>query len=267
MRRSALPVLVIACVVVAAVLAWMVVARMFHPAPSDDTSGPTVAETRTPGKFSKIDVSGNAILELVQADRFEVIVEVAEGDQDRVRTVVEGSTLTIVSGARDGWRPFHGVRRTPRIIVTAPTLEAIASAGKTRISAPSLVVPALRIAASGATTIRIDDLKADSLRIAGSGAVKADLAGKVTDLTVSLSGAGDIRAPRLAAETANVSVAGAGNVVVFAEKSLRVSLSGAGNVEYLGNPEVKQSVSGLGRVKRRDSDATRARTWYQVALA
>ena len=89
----------------------------------------------------------------------------------------------------------------------------------------------------------------------------------MTDLTVSLSGAGDIRAPRLASESAKVTVAGAGNVVVYAEKSLRVSLSGAGNVEYLGNPEVKQSVSGLGRVKRRDADATRARSRYHVALA
>jgi Putative auto-transporter adhesin, head GIN domain len=267
MRRSALPVLLIACTIVAAVLAWLVVQRMFRAGPSDEASGPAVAETRALGAFSKIDVSGNAEIELVQGDRHEVVVEAAAGDQDRIRTEVDGVTLRIVTGKRHGWRAFEGPVRTPRIVVRAPTFESIAAAGAIRISSPSLNVASLRIAAAGTTTLRFDSLKADSLRIAGSGAVKADLAGKVTDLAISLSGAGAIRAPQLVSETAKVSVAGAGVVVVNAEKSLRVSLSGAGSVEYLGNPEVKQSVSGLGRVKRRDADTAPTRTRFQVALA
>jgi len=129
-------------------------------------------------------------------------------------------------------------------------------------------VPALRIAASGATNVKIDALKTDALRFAGSGAVKAELAGQASDLTLSLSGAGDVRAAQLLSEAAKVSVSGAGKVVVNASKTLRVSLSGAGSVEYLGNPEVKQSVSGIGRVKRRDGgDSAPAKTVLQVALA
>ena len=57
MRRSALPILIIACVVVAAVLAWLVLQRVF-PHGSTEASGPVVTEIRTPGEFSKVDASG-----------------------------------------------------------------------------------------------------------------------------------------------------------------------------------------------------------------
>lgn len=267
MRRSALPLVVVACVIVAAVLAWLVVQRMFR-ASADEPAGPAVAETRTPGEFTKIDVSGHMDVEIVQGDRHEVVVEASAGDQRRITTEVAGGTLRITTSKAHGWRAMHGADRVPRVVVRAPAIESIALAGAVRLTSPSLTVPSLRIAASGTTSIRMDALKADSLRLAGSGAVKAELAGQVTDQSISLSGAGVVRAPQLASENAKVSVSGAGSVIVNAAKTLRVSLSGAGSVEYLGNPEVKQSVSGLGRVKRRDAaDPGNTHTRLQVAAA
>jgi hypothetical protein len=266
MRRSALPILIVACVVVAAVLAWIVTQRLFRPTAEED-AGPVTSELRTPGEFTKVDVTGHADIELVQGPRHEVAVEASPGAQEGIRTVVEGSTLRVTTHARGGWRPFHGPTRVPHIVITAPTFEAVALTGNQRLRAGALDVPALRIAAAGAANVKIDALKTDALRIAGSGAVKADLAGAANDLTISLSGAGDVQAARLVSETAKVSVSGAGKVVVNAAKTLRVSLSGAGSVEYLGNPEIKQSVSGLGRVKRREGEPGPARTQLRVALA
>jgi hypothetical protein len=265
MRRSALPILIVACTVVAAVLAWLVVQRMFQPSAESEASGPVTSELRTPGEFTKVNVSGRAEVELVQGPRHEVTVEATPGQQDRVRTRVDGDTLMVSTDGHGGWRAFHRSARTPRIVITSPTLEVVATAGAVRLKAATLDVPALRIAASGATHVTIGALKTETLRFAGSGAVKADLAGVATDLTVSLSGAGDVQAARLASETGKVTVSGAGKVVVNAAKTLRVSLSGAGSVEYLGNPEIKQSVSGIGRVKRREGDAAPARTRLQVA--
>jgi hypothetical protein len=252
MRRSALPILVVACAIVAAVLAWLVVKKIFASSPEYSDEGPVASEIRTPGAFTKIDASGHMEIELVQGPRHEVTVEASPGDQDRIRTRVDGRTLEISADGRSGWRPLRASGRLPRIVVTAPNFESIASAGTIRIKAGALDVPSLRLAGSGATTVRIEKLTTDSLRIAGSGALKAELAGKARELTISLSGAGDVRAGELVTEDGKVSVAGAGSVVVNAEKTLRVSLSGAGTVEYYGNPELKQSVSGLGRIKRRD---------------
>jgi adhesin HecA-like repeat protein len=79
--------------------------------------------------------------------------------------------------------------------VTAPSIESIVADGAVAFSADRLDVPALRIAASGAAKLRIDDLKAESLRLSGAGAVQVDVAGRVTEQSISLSGAGDYRAP------------------------------------------------------------------------
>ena len=46
-------------------------------------------------------------------------------------------------------------------------------------------------------------------------------------------------------------MAGAGQVVVRAEKTLKASISGAGSVEYIGDPQVTERISGAGRVRRR----------------
>jgi hypothetical protein len=50
-----------------------------------------------------------------------------------------------------------------------------------------------------------------------------------------------------------VSVAGAGQVVINAEKTLNATISGAGSVDYIGDPKVTERVSGAGRVRRRDA--------------
>ena len=267
MRRSALPIVIVACVVVAAVLAWLAVQRLFPPRESFDASGPAVSETRTPGEFRKVDAAGHMEIELVQGPRHEVVVEASPGQQEHIATRVKGETLKVAVD-RGGWRPFRGGGRTPKITIMAPTFESVAASGTIRVHATSLDVPSLRFAASGATSVRIEKLTTDSLRFAGSGAVKADLAGRAREFTVALSGAGDVRAGELASEDGKVSVSGAGLVVVNAQKTLRVSLSGAGAVEYFGNPELKQSISGMGRVKRRDGtpvNAPSSPSRFQVA--
>ena len=264
MRRAALPVLIIACVIVAAVLAWLVLQRVFRP-PSQAPGGSAVAEVLSPGPFSKLDVTGLASVEIVQGDRHEVRVEGGAG----VRARVEGDTLAISNRGGKIDLPLFGgePQARPRVVVTAPAIEAIAADGAIQLTARRLAMPSLRIGASGATKIRIDDLEVETLRLSGAGAVHVEIAGRARDQSISLSGAGDYRGARLKSETAKVSVAGAGRVVVNAAKSLNASLSGAGSVEYLGNPEVKQSVSGIGSIKRRETSAAPAPTALRLASA
>jgi len=267
MRRSALPVVIVACVVVAAVLAWIAVQRFFPRQESTEASGPVTSEIRTPGEFTKVDVSGHFDIEIVQGPKHEVTVEAPPDLLGNIRTSVSGPKLSIRM-ERSAWRPFQGASRVPKIVITAPTFDAIAATGTIKIASSALDVPSLRLAAAGATSVRFEKLHVDSLRLAGSGALKARFAGEARELTVSLSGAGDVRAAELVTEEAKVSVAGAGHVVVNAAKELRVSLSGAGSVEYFGNPEINKSISGIGSIKRRDgppanSPAEKAR--YEIA--
>ena len=223
---------ILAAIAIAVSLAWFYLVWSFRG------GGEAVIEDRALPPFSQIVIEGFADVAVVQGDSETVRVEAAQKQLAGVRARVSGGTLTITQGASRSWWSgfFGGGGRGARVRVTFRELEAIG--------------------ASGATSLKIDGLDAKELSVSGSGAMKVELAGRVAEQRVSISGAGDYRAADLASEDARVSVSGAGRVVVQVEKTLKIGLSGAGAVEYIGNPKVTQQISGAGRVKRRNaSDA------------
>ena len=147
MRRSALPVLIVACIIVATVLAWLFLQRVvFRPAPADDSGGPTVAETRTPGAFKRINATGLAKVERVQGERHEVLVEAPAGRVQRVQTRVEDGTLRITNRSGHVEVPLFGDGEhtaSPRIVVMAPSIESIAVNGAECLTETSAIDSAL----------------------------------------------------------------------------------------------------------------------------
>jgi hypothetical protein len=249
MRRSSLPWLVIASIAVSAILAWLSLTR----------GG--VAPVRAPASkhlelapFHELEVGGAADVVLVQGDREAIDVE-AEGRATVAADVAKGRLVVRSADRRRWWnRMFgHDGSQSPTITVHLRNLDALLLTGTVKVVAPQLKTSTLRIAASGGASLTIDDLRATTLRVDGSGALKAELAGRVDDEHVSISGAGSYHAERLQATNATVSVSGVGKVIVHAERTLRASISGAGLIEYVGDPEVTERVSGVGRVRRHES--------------
>jgi len=249
MRRTVLPLIILAAIAIAVAAAWFTLMR--GPGPG----AATTVRTHEIEPFHRLEVQGRAEVTLVQGTAETVSVEAAGRNQRGVRVRVADGTLVIDSSdARRWWSSLVGAGRSaapPRVTVTFKSLDAISLSGVVRLTASHVETPELLIAASGGSSVRIDDLQAKSLRIAGSGALKATLAGNVTEQNITISGAGDVRADRLVSQAATVTVSGAGSVVVNAQKRLRATISGAGNVEYYGDPQVTQRVSGVGGVKRR----------------
>lgn len=251
MLRSSLTWLILGAIVVSAALAWYTLNRGATVA----SGARAAASEHYPlAPFHDVEIGGTADVMLVQGGAEAIDVEAG------ARTVVDATVTDgrLVIHARDRrrwWNRLLGRRATesPSITVHLRTLDKLALTGNVRVSAPKLETKVLRIGASGGANLTIDDLQATSLRVDGSGALKAEIAGRVEDEHVSISGAVNYRAERLRATNATVSVSGVANVVVHAERTLRASISGAGLIEYVGDPEVIEHVSGMGRVKRRDS--------------
>jgi hypothetical protein len=254
MRRFALPVLILATVIVAAALAWFTLTR------GGGSGADVTKEGRPLDPFHRLEISGRADVTLVEGQSESVTVETAARGQPRVLARIENGTLMIDAGdsRRRWWNALIGRRAPatpPRISVAFKSLDAIALSGTVKLTADRISATDLRLAASGGSTVRLDDIDAQSIRIIGSGALKATLAGKVVEQKIEISGAGEIHADRLASQDAVVEVSGAGSIVVNVAKTLRATISGAGSVEYYGDPEVRQSISGVGRVKKRQSAA------------
>jgi hypothetical protein len=245
-QRSALPWLILGCVVVAALLAWWTLSRSFVG------EAPSQLEHRDLASFHALDVGGSARIELVQGDANAIDIE-ATPAQD-VRAHVTAGTLVVATRSHRGGFGFFRRKAppAPRVTVTFRTLDTMHLHGAVRVEASKLDLASLRITATGGSKLDIDDLRAKTLAISGSGALDARIGGEVQTQTVEISGAGSYDAERLRAQDATVQVSGVGNVVVNVEQTLDAEISGAGGVEYLGNPRVTQHVSGIGRVKRRE---------------
>jgi hypothetical protein len=256
MRRFSLPLVIVGSILIAALLTWVTLgATSFAGREEDrDRGRTTVAEGA--GPFKRIEVAGQAEVTLVQGATESVTIDNPSGKRSPVAVEVRNDTLHIAYTDR---RPWWGIlvgrnrSKSPEILVTFRDLDAIETAGAVKISAKSIHVPELRIEGAGGTTVRIDDLQTGRLRVSGSGAIRAEMSGRATEQTLSISGAGEYRGARLVSDVATVTVTGAGRVVVHAEKTLTATISGAGSVEYLGDPKVTERVSGAGSVRKRDA--------------
>ena len=124
-----------------------------------------------------------------------------------------------------------GLSKLPDITLwTSPAAErraAIVSFLPGSLDAAKLATPALTIDASGGSSLSIEGLEAKTLHVEGSGALQAEIAGRVEQEKVSISGAGSYRADRLRASDVKVSVSGVGNVLLHAGRTLPLPLQEA----------------------------------------
>jgi len=259
MRRYTLLFVILACIAVAALLTFLALSSArFHARPSRleiVAAASKDAVTQALPPFTRIEVAGTAEVVLVQGTGDSVALPANLPRRARLDATVRDGTLYIRAGdATRWWESLLGAsaRSTP-VVVTFRDLEAITAAGTVRLSAGTIKVSALRISGTGGTRVAIDDLTTGQLRLAGAGALKAELAGRADTQNVTISGAGDYRGGKLVSQDATVTVAGAGKVLVNAQKTLNVTLSGAGSVEYIGDPVVTKRVSGAGSVRQREA--------------
>ena len=263
MRRLTLPLVILGCIALAAFLTWIAVSSSFgRRVPAADARSaraPVETVTQALPPFRKLDISGSADVTLVQGDRESVTLPSVPRDEGTLTAEVRDGTLYIESTNHARWWDLvlgGGDSQAP-IVVTFQNLDDVAVAGTVRITAAKLRAETLHVAGAGGTSLRIDDLDVRDLKVSGAGALRADLAGKATDASITISGAGEFRGGKLVTQNASVTVAGAGKVTVNAEKTLKATISGAGSVDYLGDPKVTESVSGAGRVRKREAAATR----------
>jgi hypothetical protein len=104
----------------------------------------------------------------------------------------------------------------------------------------------LLILKTGTGSISIGALTATDLVVNADGTGNIELAGKVVNQELDLTGTGDYDAPDLESQTATVSVTGTGGVVIWVLDSLDVEITGISKLSYYGNPEVTQNITGTG---------------------
>ncbi len=192
----------------------------------DPIEGSGKLETRTLefGTFNKIVLGGAFDVEVAIGKTPKVEVTVDDNLWDNLEALVKDGTLDL------DWKKSCNPSDHCTVRITTAALE--------------------EFTLHGAGNVGITGLDGKSLifYLRGAGDVKLD--GKVQDLQIFLTGAGDCDARKLQAQDVAIVLSGVGNCEAFASASIDVQVTGVGNVTYWGSPEKKTiNVAGMGNVE------------------
>lgn len=215
-------------------------------------NGDVTTESREPGAFDAISLSGGFQVLVRQGAGTKVEVQADRNLLPYIETrVVEGSKgRTLEIGTKKG--VWLSTSNTPAFVIEMPTLRAVAVAGSGKVRVEAMKAAGVDASIAGSGDIRFDKLDAERLgmKVAGSGDIVA--IGRAGTAQVSIAGSGDVKAAELAAEEVKVSIAGSGDAQVNATRRLNVSIAGSGDVRYVGAPDISSSIAGSGKIRKLD---------------
>ncbi len=214
----------------------------------------TVREARPVASFTAIELRVPGTLHLRQGEEQSVEVEAPRAVLDQFDTAVENGTLELpVDKDSNVFERLFGDDRSSdaevNVYVTAPTIEALSVTGAGRIEGETPIegeALSLNVAGSGGMTLEVATAQLD-VDMAGSGA--STLRGRTRTFTINVAGSGDLEGRDLETETAEVRIAGSGDVMLHVTEELSASIFGSGDVRYRGEPAVSKNLVGSGGVR------------------
>ena len=134
------------------------------------------------------------------------------------------------------------------IYITMPKVEFLAISGSGEIRGETFFDPEdLTLRISGSGEMCLGVLTEDlDAKITGSGDM--ELEGTAEDFDLKITGSGDVDAFKLICENADIEITGSGDASVHVLEFLKVRISGSGDVFYKGFPELDIDISGSGDV-------------------
>ena len=209
--------------------------------------GSSVSRTYQIGAFDRIEVAGPYDVKVATGGSPGASATGGEKLLDETEVVVEGNVLKIRAKKKNGIRWNWGKRGKAEFTVTTAMLRGAGIAGSGGIAVDKVDGDFKGdVAGSGNLQLAAVNGGAVSLEIAGSGKISA--AGKARSTSIEIAGSGDVDASALVASTADVSIAGSGNVRANASDTADVSIAGSGNVNISGGAKCSVDKAGSGNV-------------------
>ena len=210
------------------------------------------SETREVSDFSGISSSGPFNVHVDINGTESLKIEGSADVISKIETEVENGNLNIkFKKQSDHW--MHNNYGRIDIYVTAKSLSSIANAGSGSIKVEGdLRGEDVSVSLSGSGDVSAA-IKSGKLQAAISGSGSIHLNGDAGEASIRISGSGSLIGKKLKTSSASVSIAGSGSAYVMAEKTISASIVGSGNVIYSGSASITNSRTiGSGRISKED---------------
>lgn len=209
-------------------------------------NGNIVEESRELSNFQSLVSAGSIDIKIIPGEAYGVKIVGDENVIPFVEAGVDGDALEVKF--KDG---VNILSSSVHVEVTAPFLNSIKTAGSGDITSEGTITnsKSIELSSAGSGDIRVA-LNSPAVKVRGAGSGDFVLSGQTRDLEYKGAGSCDFDSQNLLAENADVSVAGSGNIKVYASNTLKASITGSGNILYWGNPSLEGvNVAGSGKVK------------------
>jgi hypothetical protein len=144
-----------------------------------------------------------------------------------------------------------GRHKDIKVYITVPQISFLKVSGSGKITGNTdFEVDDLSLVISGSGDIDFGALNANRIDSDISGSGNLYLNGNCAEHLATISGSGRIRAYDMASVKANIRISGSGNAELSVADYLKAKVSGSGKVRYKGNPTVDVDISGSGKVER-----------------
>ena len=187
-------------------------------------NGKVVKQKREISNFSKIEISGSAIITCKAESETSLSVEAESNLMDMLKTQVKGNTLCIwVEGS-------------------------FSSNEKIKIACSTQTIKSIKV--SGSASLDVEDLSENEVDVRVSGSGSVDLEGDANTLNAQISGSGSVDCACFDTKNATLQVSGSGSIIARVKENLDASVSGSGRIKVKGSPsQTRISESGAGKVK------------------
>lgn len=198
--------------------------------------------------FDRVELLADMEVEIINR---APVSATASGSQDGLdRLVVEARDGRLVISARKfaGDERRKSAREPVRLTVYAPKLSAVSVMGAGSLTAAQLRGQQIRIGLRGPGRVRVGDVIGDRLTVQMLGSGQMQLAGRVKQASVQLSGANHLDAAALQIDDVTLESEGAGDHRLHAVKRAHITARGVGRVEVLGRASCTVRNAGSGTV-------------------
>ncbi|NQX38531.1 Putative auto-transporter adhesin, head GIN domain [Pedobacter steynii] len=189
-------------------------------------SGDKITETRTPGNFNGVNISGSKTIYVNYGTEYKVEIKGSKNLIPFFKTSIINDVLYL------SYEKVNVLHDDLEVLVTLPQIKnaALSGSGKILISGDFRLTDKLKTSASG------------------SGEIRVDTPFEVNDLLVNISGSGKINLEKIVAKDADVDISGSGDARISITEELKARISGSGKLYYTGNPEIDSKISGSGKL-------------------
>lgn len=211
---------------------------------SSDLTGTIDAQERSVPDFTSVRTEGDADIEVIAGDEFEVIITADEALQEHILATVKDGELLV----RQEYM-LWGASDDVEITVTMPECDTLTLVGAGDAYVHGFDEGAFAASLIGSSNLLVvSDFTTIDTEILGSGNITAR--GTVDTFSVTIAGSGDVHGKDFTAADATVDISGSGDIELRVRESLDVTIAGSGDVTYWGDPALTQRIDGSGDISR-----------------